>query len=81
MEYSDEHACAIDALTNLIDSIDAIPPLLMTATEDLRATAPALFEESLLHEAFAVGENFSPTNATEFVEILNRAVQRDMASV
>jgi hypothetical protein len=45
MEYSDEHKSAIDALTNLIDSVDAIRSSLMKTSVGFRATAPEIVRQ------------------------------------
>src|SRR6266704_1158307 len=75
---SDEDERAIEVFEALHDSVDAIPPSLITATEELRAFAPELFERLLAHRAQMIGPDFSPASATEFVEILSRTIQRDM---
>ena len=53
-------------------------PSLIKATEEPRAAGPEKFEETLVRGAQVVGFGFSPASAIEFVEILNRTVQRDM---
>jgi hypothetical protein len=75
-ERSDEDERLIAVFKNLFDSVDAIPSSLIETAEQLRAAAPELFEELL---AQAIEHNCSSTSATEFVEVLNRTVQRDMA--
>jgi hypothetical protein len=78
---SDERERAIDILENLHDSVDAIPPPLIKATEALRNARPDLFEKTLLHGLRVIGcSGFFPASATEFVEMLNRTVERDMTS-
>jgi hypothetical protein len=77
--WTDEENDAIDLLKILHDTVDAIPATLMKATEEVRNDAPELFEKLLLHGVQVVGFDFHPTSATEFVEVLNRTVQRDMA--
>jgi hypothetical protein len=78
-ERTDRDEYAIDVFKKLCDSVDAIPPLLIKATEELRAVEPELFEKLLAHRILLIGPDFSPTSAAEFVEVLNRIVQRDMA--
>ena len=78
-ERSDEDEYAIGVFKNLRESVDAIPPSLIEATEKLRAAAPEKFEETLVRAVQVVGFGFSPTSATEFIEALNRTVQCDMA--
>jgi hypothetical protein len=76
-DLSDEDAKAVEVLKALHDSVDAIPPPLIKATEELRDSNPELFEKTLVHGVQVVGFGFSPNSATEFVEVLNRTVQRD----
>jgi hypothetical protein len=78
-ERSDEDERLIGVFKNLFDSVDAVPPSLIKAAEELRATVPELFEKLLVHGIRVIGPDFTPTSATEFVEVLNRTVQRDMA--
>jgi hypothetical protein len=75
---SDEDEQAIGVFKNLRDSVAAIPPPLVKAAEDLHTAAPELFEITLIHGIRTIGPKFIPANATEFVEILNRTVQRDI---
>jgi CheY-like chemotaxis protein len=79
-DLSDEDVGAIEVLEALRNSVDAIPPSLISVTEELRDARPELFEKTLVHGVQVVGFGFSPASATEFVEVLNRTVQRDMAS-
>jgi hypothetical protein len=77
---SDERERAIDLFENLHDSVDAVPPPLIKAAEALRDAAPDLFEKALLHGLRVVGHNgFFPASATEFIEVLNRTIERDSA--
>jgi hypothetical protein len=76
---SDEDEQAIGVFKNLRDSVDAIPPTLITVSEGLRIIAPELFEKTLIHGIRTIGPEFIPANATEFVKALNNTVQRDMA--
>jgi hypothetical protein len=78
IKYSDEDDRAIDILKILLATLDAIPSSLMTAAEQLRATEPARFENALWRVSGSVGYGFSPANATEFVEELNRIVRSDV---
>jgi hypothetical protein len=78
-ELSDEDAKAVEVLEALRDSVDAIPPSLIKATEELRDSNPELFEETFDHGVQVVGFGFFPTDATVFIETVNRTVQRDMA--
>jgi hypothetical protein len=73
---SDRDERAIELFRNLHDSVDAIPPALIEATEKLRSAGPELFEKALAHAVQIVGFGFLPTSATEFVEVLNRTVER-----
>jgi hypothetical protein len=54
---SDERERAIDIFENLHDSVDAIPPPLIKATEALRDARPDLFEKTLLHGLRVVGRD------------------------
>jgi hypothetical protein len=69
---------AIELFRNLHDSVDAVPSLLIEATEKLRSAGPELFEKALAHAVKTVGCGFLSASATEFVEGLNRSVQRGM---
>jgi hypothetical protein len=60
--------------SGLLENRNAIPKSLITATEEIRTEAPELFQKMLLHRMRTVGPDFSPTSATEFVEVLNRTV-------
>jgi hypothetical protein len=71
-DLSDDDAKAVELLKALLDTVDAIPPMLIEATETLRNTAPDLFEKLLMHGVQVVGFGFAPTTATEFLEALNR---------
>jgi hypothetical protein len=78
----DEHATddetrAVKILENLRDTIDAIPTSLIKETEELPNAWPELFDKTLVHGVQVVGFGFFPTSATEFIEVLNRTVQRD----
>ena len=42
-DLSNEDAKTVELLKALLDSVDAIPPLLINATETLRDAAPDLF--------------------------------------
>jgi hypothetical protein len=78
-ERSDEDERLIGVFKNLYDSVDAIPSSLIETAEQLRAAAPEFFEKYLVHGIRVIGPDFTPTSATEFVEVLNRTVQRDLA--
>ena len=78
-DLSDEDSKAVELLKTLSDTVDAIPPPLIEASETLRNAAPDLFEKMLMHGVQVVGFGFAPTTATEFLEVLNRTVERDMA--
>jgi hypothetical protein len=78
-DLSNEDAKAVELLKTLRSTVDAIPPLLIEATETLRDEAPDLFERLLTHGVQVVGFGFAPTTATEFLDVLNRTVQRDLA--
>jgi hypothetical protein len=78
-DLSDEDSKAVELLKSLSDTVDAIPPSLIEGSETLRDTAPDLFEKMLTHGVQVVGFGFAPATATEFLEALNRTIQRDMA--
>jgi hypothetical protein len=80
IERSDETESAIKIFEILLASIDAIPSSLIKAAEELRAAEPEIFKDTLSRGLLSVGYGFSPASATEFVEVLNRTVQRDMAA-
>jgi hypothetical protein len=71
---SDEDELAIGIFKNLRDSLAAIPKSLITTTEEIHTAAPELFQKMSLQRMRTVGLEFSPTSATEFVEVLNRTV-------
>jgi hypothetical protein len=73
-------AKAVELLEALRDSVDAIPPSLIVATEDLRNAVPDAFERWLVHGVQVVGFGYYPTSATKFLKALNHTVQREMAS-
>jgi hypothetical protein len=76
-ELSDEDAKVVDILTNLRDSVDAIPPSLIDETDRLRIADPELFESTLVRGVQVVGFGFYPATATEFVKVLDRTVLLD----
>jgi hypothetical protein len=78
-DLSDDDAKAVELLKALLDTVDAIPPPLIKASETLRDATPDLFEKMLVHGVQVVGFGFAPATATEFLEALNRTVERDMA--
>jgi hypothetical protein len=78
-DLPDEDARAVEILDNLRDSIEAIPPSLLDETDSLHCAHPELFESTLLRGVQLVGFGFYPATATEFVEVLNRTIQRDAA--
>jgi hypothetical protein len=78
-DLSDDDAKAVELLKALLDTVDAIPRELIEASEKLRYAAPDLFEKMLVHAVQVVGFGFEPTTAAEFLEALNRTVERDMA--
>jgi hypothetical protein len=57
------------------------PPSLIEATEKLRVADPEAFETTLVRGVQIAGLRFFPANATEFVEVVNRTAQHDMAPV
>jgi hypothetical protein len=77
---SDHDERAIGIFENLRDSVDAIAPPLVEAAEALRSGAPDLFEKTLSYALQAVGTEPGPASAADFVEILNRTVQRELPS-
>jgi hypothetical protein len=79
-DLSEDDAKAVDILEMLGDTVDAIPPSLIKEAEALREVKPDLFEKTLMHGVQTVGFGFFPTSATDFLEVLNRTVQRDMAA-
>ena len=80
-DLSDHDAKAVEILKALLDTIDAIPPALIKSSETLRNAAPDLFEKLFTHGVQVVGFVFAPASATEFLEALNRTVERDVAQV
>jgi hypothetical protein len=78
-DLSDDDAKAVELLKRLLDTVDGIPPTLVEASEKLRDAAPDSFERMFIHGVQVVGFGFAPTTATEFLEALNRTVERDMA--
>jgi len=74
---TDEGNRTFDLLKMLSCTVDAIPLPLIETTEALRRSQPERFENSSLHMLKAVGYSFSPANAAEFIEELNRTVQSD----
>jgi hypothetical protein len=73
-DLPDEDAKAVDILTNLRDSVDAIPPSLIDETDRLRTADPELFESTLVRGVQVVGFGFYPATATEFVRVLNQTL-------
>jgi hypothetical protein len=59
----------IDVFEILLATLDAIPPSLITAAEELRAAEPDRFEHILNGGLASVGYGFSPDSATELVEV------------
>jgi hypothetical protein len=78
-ELSDKDAKAVDILTSLRDSVDAIPPSLIDETDRLRIADPELFERTLVRGVQVVGFGFYPATATEIIKVLNRTVLLDAA--
>jgi hypothetical protein len=78
-ELPDKDAKAVEILENLRNSVAAIPPSLIDETDRLRSADPELFERTLVWGVQVVGFGFYPATPTEFVEVLNRTVQRDAA--
>jgi hypothetical protein len=74
---SDRDERAIELFENLRETVDAISPSLIEATENLRSAGPESFEKALARAIQAVGFGFLPTSATEFVEVLNRTAKQD----
>jgi hypothetical protein len=79
VDLTDDEARAVKILEALRDSVDAIPSSAIKTAEELRDADPVLFEKTLVHGVQVVGFGFSPTSATEFIEVLSRTVQRDMS--
>ena len=79
VDLTDDEARAVRILEALRNSVDAIPSSVIKTAEELRGAGPELFEKTLVHGVQVVGFGFFPTCATEFIEVLNRTVQRDMA--
>jgi hypothetical protein len=74
---SDEAEAAIGIFESLHGSVDKVPPVLLEAAEALRLHSPFLFDAALAKRVQMVGSGFAPVSATEFVEALNRDVERD----
>jgi hypothetical protein len=67
-----------ELLKKLSETVDAIPPQLIDATEAIRRSRSERFEKALMHILRTVDDAaFSPTNAAEFVEHVNRTVLSD----
>lgn len=79
-ELPAKDAKAVELLEALRDSVDAVPPTLIVATEDLRNAEPETFERWLVHGVQVVGFGYYPASAAEFLKALNNTVQREMAS-
>ena len=73
-ERSDRDEYAIEVFKQLHDSVDAIPPSLIQATEQLRAEAPEFFQRILEQKIQFIGPGFVPTNAAEFLGTLHQAM-------
>lgn len=78
-DRSDEDERAIGIFEILLATVDAVPPPLIQLAEELRAAKPERFKGALSRGLGSVGYGFSPASATEFIEELNRAMQREMA--
>jgi hypothetical protein len=76
---SDEDQNAIEVFEKLRETVGAVPPSLTIAADEFRAVEPGLFEKLLARGIRRIGLGFSPTSATDFVEALNRTMQRRMA--
>jgi hypothetical protein len=75
---TDEEKRAMDIAAMLRETVDAIPASLIQATEALRSADPELFEKTLVHGVQVTGFGFDPSSATEFLEVVNRTLERDM---
>jgi hypothetical protein len=79
IERSDEDENAIDIFEILLATVDVVPISLIKTAEELRASEPARFQDTLLSGLSSVGYGFFPTDATEFIDVVNQTVQRDLA--
>jgi hypothetical protein len=77
--WTDDERKAIGLFEKLHDTVGVIPPSLIETAEKLRSVAPEVFEHTLVLGVQVVGFGFFASGATEFVEALNRTVQRDIA--
>jgi len=66
-ERSDVDERAIKIFERLGNTVEEIPPALIASAEALRADEPDLFERLLEQRFGAVGSDFSPASATEFL--------------
>jgi hypothetical protein len=58
VDLTDDEARAVRILETLRDTVDAIPPSLIKATEELRDAWPELFETTLVHGCKSSGSDF-----------------------
>jgi hypothetical protein len=65
---SDEDERSIEIFKRLCDTVDAIPPSLIASAEELRGAKPQLFEQRVARRIEAVGSDYEPANAAEFLE-------------
>jgi hypothetical protein len=74
-QLSDQESSMVEIFEKLHDSVDQVPSSLMHRTEVLNiAVGPEKFEEVLVVAIQDVGHRHVPNDATEFLEILNRAL-------
>jgi hypothetical protein len=78
-DLADEDAKAVDILTSLRDSVDAMPPSLIEEPDKFRIADPEVFERTLVRGVQVVGFGFYPATAMEFIKVLNRTVLLDAA--
>jgi hypothetical protein len=75
-DYTDEESKMLDIFTELLETVEAIPPDILRDAEELRARMPQSFEEILeglidrVGAKYESGGYFEPSNAAEFVQKL-----------
>ena len=65
---SDADERAIVIFKRLCHTVDAIPPSLIESAEELRGAEPRLFEHRVTRRIEAIGSDYEPANAAEFLD-------------
>jgi hypothetical protein len=72
---SDEDERAIEIFKRLSDTVDVIPPSLIASAQKLCSAQPELFEQLVTRRIEAVGSDYEPANAAEFLDkVLVKAI-------